>query len=63
MDHSNLYLVCIFLPVLLGAQVRISASEKLCGGKLDLESYHFLNKMCEDCFHIYRDLDIYIACR
>ena len=42
---------------------RRSDSDKLCAGRLDLKSYLFLNKICEDCFNLYRDPDVYSACR
>ena len=41
----------------------MSASTQLCGGKLDLKTYLFLNKLCEDCFSLFRDTDVYDACR
>merc|ERR1712233_266098 len=42
---------------------RMSESHMLCGGKIDLQSYLFLNKLCEDCFSLYRDPDVYAVCR
>ena len=41
----------------------MSATNQLCEGKIDLKSYLFLNKLCEDCFSLFRDPDIYAACR
>ena len=40
-----------------------SQKDDLCGGVLDLKSYFLMNKVCEDCFSLYRDTDIYSACR
>ena len=47
------------LPVVLER----SQKDDLCGGVLDLKSYFWMNKVCEDCFSLYRDTDIYSACR
>ena len=43
--------------------LRMSPTDELCDGTLDLKTYLFMNKMCEDCFRIFRDSDIYSACR
>ena len=40
-----------------------SQKDDLCGGVLDLKSYFLMNKVCEDCFSLYRDTDIYSGCR
>merc|ERR1712083_859732 len=34
-----------------------------CGGSLDLQTYLFMNQVCEDCFSLFRDTDVYMACR
>merc|ERR1712107_755950 len=34
-----------------------------CQDAMDLPTYFFLNKVCEDCFALYRDTDVYSACR
>merc|ERR1712004_48709 len=34
-----------------------------CQDAMDLPTYFFLNEVCEDCFALYRDTDIYSACR
>eukprot|EP00092_Neocalanus_flemingeri_P033242 GFUD01036148.1.p1 GENE.GFUD01036148.1~~GFUD01036148.1.p1 ORF type:complete len:120 (-),score=23.34 GFUD01036148.1:23-382(-) len=43
--------------------LRMSPTDELCDGTLDLKTYLFMNRMCEDCFSLYRDSDIYSACR
>eukprot|EP00091_Calanus_sinicus_P024253 TRINITY_DN8593_c0_g1_i1.p1 TRINITY_DN8593_c0_g1~~TRINITY_DN8593_c0_g1_i1.p1 ORF type:complete len:121 (+),score=30.51 TRINITY_DN8593_c0_g1_i1:409-771(+) len=43
--------------------LRESPTDDLCDGTLDLKTFLFMNKMCEDCFSLYRDSDIYSACR
>ena len=40
-----------------------SSGDSMCGGSLDLKTYLFMNKVCEDCFALYRDDDVYSACR
>ena len=40
-----------------------SSGDSTCGGSLDLKTYLFMNKVCEDCFALYRDDDVYSACR
>ena len=49
-------------PAFLSRTAR-SQSDGLCGGALDLKTYFFMNKVCDDCFSLYRDSDIYSACR
>ena len=44
-------------------QVEDSPSHYLCDGRIDLKSYLFLNQLCEDCFTMFRDADVYYACR
>merc|ERR1711868_190917 len=39
------------------------SSENMCEGTLDVKTYLFMNKVCEDCFALYRDEDLYSACR
>ena len=41
----------------------IQESAELCESKMDLRSYLFLNRVCEDFFQLYRDTDVYSACR
>merc|ERR1712012_276314 len=42
---------------------RLSPRSTLCGGSLDLQTYLFMNQVCEDCFSLFRDTDVYTACR
>ena len=44
-------------------QVRESPVNILCDGKIGLKSYLFLNKLCEDCFRLFRSSDVFSACR
>ena len=44
-------------------QVEDSPSHYLCDGRIDLKSYLFLNQLCEDCFTMFREADVYYACR
>ena len=70
MDRLGITLmVSIILPMTMSSSspmmrsLRLSPTDELCDGTLDLKTYIFMNKMCEDCFSIYRDSDIYSACR
>jgi len=42
---------------------REAATDGLCEGSLDLKAYIFMNKVCEECFNLYRDDEVYSACR
>merc|ERR1719507_2188811 len=48
---------------LLSLSARLSPRSSLCGGSLDLQTYLFMNQVCEDCFSLFRDTDVYTACR
>ena len=45
------------------SKVRDSPVNLLCDGKIGLKSYLFLNKLCEDCFRLFRSSDVFSACR
>jgi hypothetical protein len=39
------------------------APDDLCHGALNLKTFLFMNNICEDCFRLYRDPDVYSMCR
>ena len=41
----------------------MAVSDELCDEAWDLKSYLFMNKVCEECFNLFRDDDLYSACR
>ena len=64
-----MFAATIFLEMLFIYSITISntnsldPTKELCDGTLDLKTFLFINKICEDCFSLFRDSDIYNACR
>ena len=54
------------LLLAVGSQRRLKRAlppSSSCYRILDLQSFHFMNKICNDCFRLYRDPEIYTLCR
>ena len=62
----RLGLMLVLLAAAVGPQRRLKRTlppSSSCYRILDLQSFHFMNKICNDCFRLYRDPEIYTLCR
>jgi len=62
MQQTPRILLSLLLSFLVMKDVQ-TRSAPFCEGKIDIPTYFFLNRVCEDCFSLYRDPEIYSVCR
>ena len=63
--HSDIMDLNIFLSLLILSSVGgfRSVNNPTCGIALDVKSFIFLDKFCEDCFNLYRLEELYQMCQ